>query len=155
MSKVFSVVLTLLVCVSAAAWSQTYKWRDASGNIQYSDTPPPANARDVQQLRKPAGPAQAGASNPATAPKSYVEQDAEFRKRQAAKQEAEAKQAKSDDEEKMRARNCEGARSQLAALESGARMVKLDAKGERQALSDAEREQARNDAKKAVESWCK
>jgi len=153
-----TILLLILAASSAAAWSQTYKWRDASGSVQYSDTPPPVGAKDVQQLGRMAPPAQPAApttSSAAGAPKGYAEQDAEFRKRVAAKQEAEAKQAKSDDEERNRARNCELAKSQLTALETGARMVKLDSKGERQALSDEEREQARADSKKAVDIWCK
>jgi hypothetical protein len=115
-------------------------------------------ARDVQQLRKSALPAAQPAptsQSTARAPKGYAEQDAEFRKRIAAKQEAETKQAKSDEEERNRARNCEAAKSQLIALESGARMGKLDAKGERQFLDDAEREQARIESKKAIDTWCK
>ncbi len=153
-----TILLLILAASSAVAWSQTYKWRDASGSIQYSDTPPPVGAKDVQQLRRVAPPAPQAApasSSTASAPKGYAEQDAEFRKRLAAKQEAETKQAKSDEEERNRARNCETAKAQLAALESGARMVKLDSKGERQALSDEEREQARADSKKAVDTWCK
>ena len=153
-----TILLLILAAASAAAWSQTYKWRDASGTVQYSDTPPPLGAKDVQQLRKAAPPAQSAApaaSSSASAPKGYAEQDAEYRKRVAAKQEADAKQAKSDEEERNRARNCELAKSQLAALEAGARMVKLDSRGERQALSDEEREQARMDSKKAVDTWCK
>lgn len=149
-------IKTLLVFILAAASTiavgQTYKWRDASGSIQYSDTPPPAGAKDVQQLRKASAVPQSSASS---APKGYVEQDAEFRKRVAARQEADTKQAKADDEERTRAKNCELAKSQLAALEAGARMVKLDSKGERQALDDAERDQAKMESKKAVDSWCK
>ena len=79
----------------------------------------------------------------------------EYRKRVATRQDAEAKQTKADEEEKSRARNCELAKSQLAALEAGARMVRLDTKGDRHALDDAEREQAKIESKKAVDSWCK
>jgi len=148
-----TIFMLILLASSTLGLSQTYKWRDASGNMQYSDMPPPPGAKDVRQLRGAAPAPQAPSS--ASAAKSVADQDAEFRKRLASKQEAEGKQVKAEEEEKARARNCELARSQLAALESGARMVKLDSKGERLALDDAEREQARMEAKKAVDTWCK
>lgn len=147
-----TIVTVLLVFSCALSWGQAYKWRDANGSVQYSDTPPPPGAKDVQQLRKSgAGPA------PGTpgATKSYTERDAEFRKRVVEKQENEAKQAKASEDEQVRARNCDQARGQLAGIDSGQRMVRLTADGERIALDDAERATARADAVKAIETWCK
>lgn len=147
------IILTLiLVFCAVPSWSQAYKWRDANGNVQYSDTPPPPNARDVQQLRKPAAGPAPGAAGGA---KSYTERDAEFRKRLVEKQENEAKQSKAAEDEQVRQRNCEQARGQLAGIDSGQRMVRLNAAGERIALDDAERTAARADALKAIETWCK
>ena len=148
-----TILLLVLAATAAAASAQTYKWRDSSGRIQYSDTPPPASAKDIQQLRKVPG--SAGAASAASGSKSLAEQDADFRKRLGEKQEADAKQAKAEEEERIRARNCEQAKGQLAALEAGGRMVQLDAKGERIALDDADREQAKLESRKAVENWCK
>lgn len=145
-------VFLLLLAFATLASGQTYKWRDAAGRIQYSDTPPPPGAKDVQQLRKPA-PASGAAAAPAS--KTLADQDAEFRKRLVEKQETEAKQAKAAEDEQVRARNCEQAKNQLAAIDAGQRLVQLNAKGERIALEDAERERARQDAQRAVESWCK
>lgn len=146
-------VTVILVVSSALAWGQAYKWRDVNGRIQYSDTPPPAGAKDVQQLRKPP------AASPTTATtggnKSYAEQDAEFRKRLVEKQEAASKQEKAKEDEQVRARNCEQARGQLAGLDSGQRMVRLNAQGERIALDDDERAATRADTLKAIETWCK
>jgi hypothetical protein len=147
------VVLLVLAAAVPLASAQAYKWRDANGRIQYSDTPPPAGAKDVQQLRKAPPPAASGAA--AAPAKSVTEQDAEFRKRLVEKQEAEAKQAKAAEDEQVRARNCAQARGQLAALDSGGRMVQFNAQGERVALDDAERERARQDSLKAIDTWCK
>jgi hypothetical protein len=140
-----------LALFCALSWGQAYKWRDANGRIQYSDTPPPPGAREVQQLR----PSPPGASPPATSRPSYSEQDAAFRKRLVEKREAEASAAKAAEDEKVRVRNCEQARGQLAGIDSGQRMVQLNAAGERIALDDEERKQARADAVKAIETWCK
>ncbi len=146
-------LLLILLLVATTSWAQTYKWRDPSGRIQYSDTPPPAGAKDVQQLRKTSpGP---GSSAPTTAGKSLSDQDAAFRKRLVEQKEGEAKQQKAAEEEQMRARNCEQAKGQLAALDSGGRMMQFNEKGERLVLDDAGRERARADAQKAVDAWCK
>jgi hypothetical protein len=142
--------LLILSLVTSLAFSQAYKWRDASGRIQYSDTPPPPGAKDVQQLRKPAaGPA------PATAPKTLSEQDTEFRKRLAEKQEADTKQAKAAEDDQTRRRNYDQARGQLQAIESGGRLVQFNAAGERIAMEDAQRELLRIESQKAVAEWCK
>lgn len=146
-----TVLTVFLALCCTLSWGQTYKWRDASGRIQYSDTPPPPGARDVQQLKAVPTPPSAGA---ASTP-SYADQDAAFRKRLAEKQEADAKRAKEAEDESIRARNCEQARGQLAGIDSGQRMVRLTAQGERIALDDAARAQARADAVKAIETWCK
>jgi hypothetical protein len=147
-----SILVLFLAVATSAAFGQAYKWRDASGRIQYSDTPPPAGAKDVQQLRKV--PASVTSTTPDAA-KSIADQDAAFRKRLVERKEAEAKQAKAAEEEQVRARNCTQAQGQLAALESGGRMVRLNAQGERITLDDAERERAAQETRKAVESWCK
>lgn len=147
-----TLVLVLLLASATVGSAQTYKWRDGSGRIQYTDTPPPAGAREVQQLRK-GGIASPAAPSPAA--QSVAEQEAEFRKRLVEKQEAEAKQAKAAEEEQLRMRNCTQAKGQLAALESGARMVQLNVQGERIPLDEAERERAKQDAQRAMESWCK
>jgi hypothetical protein len=151
------IFLLLLAAVASVASGQAYKWRDASGRIQYSDTPPPPGAKDVQQLRKSAPASSAstpGATGSATA-KSVTDQDAEFRKRQVEKQEADAKQAKAAEEAELNARNCATAKGQLAAVETGGRLVRLNERGERITLEDSERERAKQEAVKAVETWCK
>jgi glutaredoxin len=45
--------LLLLLCVAATVNAQPYRWIDEKGRVQYSDTPPPPGAKNVQkkQLR--------------------------------------------------------------------------------------------------------
>jgi hypothetical protein len=146
-----SILLIVLLVAATGLHAQTYKWKDASGRIQYSDSPPPPGAKEVQRLSTGAGAAPA----PATKQKPLADQDADFRKRLAERQEAEAKQAKAQEEEQVRSRNCEQARGQAASLETGGRMVRLNEKGERITLDDAERDRALADARKQIEQWCK
>ena len=150
-----SILLIVLLAATMAVSAQTYKWKDASGATQYSDTPPPPGAKDVQQLGRVPGPPAPAAAGAGTAPKTYADRDAEFRKRQTEKQEAEAKQAKAQEEEQIRARNCDQAKSQFAALDTGARVTRYNDKGERVILDDAGREAAKAEAQKAIDTWCK
>jgi hypothetical protein len=146
------IFLIVVLALAAAVSAQTYKWKDASGRTQYSDLPPPPGAKDVQQLHKaPSAPAAPAAA----APKSIAEQDAAFRKRQQEKQDAEAKQAKAQQDEQTRARNCEQAKAQLAGLEAGGRIARYNDKGERVVLDDEARDREKAEAQKAIDLWCK
>jgi len=40
-----------LLLFALAAQAQLYRWTDASGNVHYTDTQPPANAKHVEQKR--------------------------------------------------------------------------------------------------------
>lgn len=145
--------LTALIVAVGPVGAQLYKWRDPSGRMQYSDTPPPPGAKDVTQLAKPpAAPASSSAAKPAP---SLADQDAAFRKRLAEQKEAEAKATKDAQQEEIRARNCEQARGQLQAIDSGSRLVRFNAQGERIALDESERNSARDDALRQIETWCK
>lgn len=42
------IAFSLLAC-ALAAQAQLYRWTDDSGKVHYTDTPPPANAKNVQQ----------------------------------------------------------------------------------------------------------
>src|SRR5437763_9005339 len=44
------VALTVLLAAQLAA-AQQYRWVDENGRVHYSDTPPPASAKDVQKKR--------------------------------------------------------------------------------------------------------
>jgi glutaredoxin len=50
-----------LLALSLAPQAQLYRWTDESGKVHYTDTPPPANAKDVQKksAARPSGAAAA------------------------------------------------------------------------------------------------
>ena len=159
----------LLLAVLGGAWltttsvvAQTYKWKDADGKIHYSDQPPPANAKEETTVkpRKPAAgataaPVATGKEAPATKTKTYVEQEADFKKRQVetAKREEEEKKKAAEAAEKKQ--NCDRARAQLRSLQAGGRVTQTNAKGEREYLSEAQIAQAMEAGQKSVDSWCK
>jgi hypothetical protein len=109
------------------------------------------SGKDVEPAAQPA----AIAAPEKGAAKTPAEQDLEFRKRQseAAEQKSKAEKDSAAAEEKRK--NCERARGQLAALESGQRVSRPNAKGEREFLDDAQRAEEIANSRKAVESLCK
>jgi len=146
-----AIILIILAFVCTAAAAQVYTWRDASGKIHYSDTPPPGV--DAKKMRP--GGQSGGASSDGLPARSTAEQDMEFRKRQtdADKARTKAEQDKGDAEDSKR--NCEQAKTQLNALESGQRMSRFNEAGESIPLDDEMRAQEIDRARKSVQSWCK
>jgi hypothetical protein len=165
MRAVAILLLTLPATIGFAG--EIYTWRDSSGRVHYSDTPPPG--QQTRTLRgaivevppPPSAASQSGAAGQPQAAakpggaKSIQEQDLEFRKRRA---QAAEEQAKKDKELAMaedKRRNCEEAKSRLAALESGQRIARFNAQGEREFLDDSQRDAEIERARKGVSDWCK
>lgn len=157
----------LLMALIGGAWlaatpaaAQTYKWKDADGKIHYSDQPPPANAKEEATMkpRKPAAAATtapAAAENGAPKAKTYIEQEADFKRRQVEAAERDAEEKKKAAEVAERKQNCERARAQLRSLQAGGRVTQTNSQGEREYMSDAQIAQAIESGKKSVDSWCK
>lgn len=144
-------ILLILAFGCTIASAQVYTWRDASGNVHYSDTPPPGV--DAKRMR---GGTQADTPPSSAAPRrSVAEQEMEFRKRQADAEKARAKADKERKEADESKRNCADARKQLAALESGQRMSRFNEAGESIPLDDQTRAQEIEKARNSVQSWCK
>lgn len=154
---VSSIVLVLLATTSA--YCEVYKWIDPDGTVHYSDQPSP-DAVQEQTLGIKAGtsgseaPGTEKAAPKSAGPKTYIEEGAEFRKRQV---EAEAKRAKEEKalaEAKEAQQNCERARSSLQSMQTGQRVTVYNEKGERAYLNDNAREQEIANTQKAVDFWC-
>ena len=150
-----ALILTVTCFFAATAYAQHYKWVDQDGKVRYGDVPPPgANAT---RLKPPGG----GASSTTPGPEAAAKKDAKpltpeeaFRKRQEDAAKDRDKQAQAEQQAQAKRQNCTQAREALRSLESGDRIQRTDAKGERYYLEDAEiaRETAR--ARQAVQQWC-
>lgn len=154
---VSSIVLVLLATTSA--YCGVYKWIDPDGTVHYSDQPPQGAVQE-QTLGIKSGtsgseaPGTEKAAPKSAGPKTYIEEGAEFRKRQV---EAEAKRAKEEKvlaEAKEAQQNCERARSSLQSMQTGQRVTVYNEKGERAYLDDNAREQEIANSQKAVDFWC-
>jgi hypothetical protein len=167
--------LLLLAAVLALAGLGTseaanlWKWRDASGRLTVSDQPPPREVpeRDIverpasvgraTQSVAPAAPVAAPAAASVAAAAPRVDAELEARRRAQALQARAAASAPSSDDARrdaQRRENCARARTMLATLESGQRMARLNDKGERVVLDDAQRAQDVRRAREIIAAEC-
>ncbi len=162
MMKTLMVLAGLLL--AAAAGAQTYKWVDKNGRVQYGDTPPPgANAAPVRSAQRPSPPAPAPAAKSDDAktaaakksgPLTPAEQEAEYRKRQIEAQKEQEKHAAASKEAAVKKDNCERAQEYLRTLDSGQRISRTDASGERQFLDESAIAREKSQARQNVQAWC-
>jgi len=144
--------LIMMLLMSVAAHAQLLKCIGKDGRVEYaSQCPPGTKAQDTGIRSAPA----AAPSGAAPQQKSVAERDAEFRKRQMEKQEAEAKEAKRTAEDTQRKRACEDARAYLKGLEARNRIVKTDPKtGERVFLEEADYASEIAAAQRSIQANC-
>jgi hypothetical protein len=157
MTMRLTAALMLALLAGTATAGEIYTWKDKEGRVNYADSPAP-DATSVRTLRGREG---EGSATPADSPavekpaaKSVAEQELEFRKRLAEAAENKAKADKDAAAAADKRSNCERARNLLKGLESGHRVARFNAKGEREFLDDAQRAEEIANARKAVASWC-
>jgi Ni/Co efflux regulator RcnB len=162
--------LLALVAVSVVAApslaQQLYKYTGPDGKVQYSDRPPPDGAKAekitgrASSVAPPAAAAAAGDAAKAdaaksNAPRTAAEQEQEFRKRRLESQEKASKDAKVAEERAARDANCAALRTQLSGVQSGARIAKINAEGERVVLEDDGIQQEAQRLQREIASTCK
>lgn len=150
-----ALVFTIPSVGSSAAW----QWRDAQGRMVYSDRPPPHTIRASQIIRSPAAEAPrethlpmasestdngvassdpvSGATDRAAPP--WVERARAARAAAAEREKTEAGQREENERIARNERACEDMHTAIRTLESGLRVVSLNAQGESIPLDDAER----------------
>ena len=148
-----TVSLAALLLALALPASAQWAWKDQNGRLVYSDQAPPASVKPAQIVRQPgasttasapaavpgqAGDAKADASR--GGPKSVAEQEAEFRKRQKERTDAEAKSQRDEQLLAMKAAECERQRGYLRSLEDGNRIFQTTTSGEREVIDDSKRD---------------
>ncbi len=175
-----AIVCTLLWVLPATA--EIYKWRDKDGSVRYTDTPPPAHAKQesiggkrvVKATDKaPLSPVETPSTKPAAAaqpteaakpgavkPKEAVagempdsaEAAAEQRRRNA-EIEKKNKQEK-EAQAKLKAENCKTARSNMETYKQGGRVYRTNEKGEREYMGDADLQQGMARAQDEINEYC-
>ncbi len=151
-------LLLVLAVLSLSAQAQ-WVWRDKDGRVTASDRPPPRDIPDKDIVSRPAAElrraAPAPASAAASAAKGPLEREVEARKRAADAEQAAKTKADEERAAGVRAENCRRARGQVAALETGQRMSRMNDKGEREVLDDRARADEMRQAREVIASDCR
>ena len=157
-----ALVLVVLLLAHAVPAAAQWKWRDPSGQIQYSDRPPPLGTPDAAVLQRPgatARPLAPAAPAPlasAALPSARAsEPELEARKRKAEQDEAARKKIDDARRAVARAENCSRARGQLRALDEGMRIARVNENGEREILGDEARAAETQRVRAIVEGDCR
>lgn len=156
-------LIGLTVTVPASA---QWKWRDKAGQTQYSDLPPPVGVADQDILQRPiagqrkpvlaaASTASAAASSaPLLAPKAS-EPELEAKRKKNELDEAAKKKAEEARLVAARADACTRAQANLRTFDSGVRIARTDAKGEREYLDDSTRAAETQRTREIIATQCK
>ena len=163
--RLASLSLAAAACLllSAPAEAQ-WKWRDSRGQIHISDIPPPRDVPDKDVLqrpeivaRKPAPPPVAAASAAAVTAPGKAPIDPELEERRKRTEQEQAARSKADEQKSIaiRKENCQRAREQMATLDSGQRIARIRADGEREILDDEARAKEARRAREAIASECR
>ena len=163
-----SIVCAAALLAATQAQAQVFKCVDAKGKTVYSQTPCPAGATTSVLGTKPPPPAPAepaakdaaakgkpaGKADPSK-PETTAEKDLEFRKRQEERAEADKKAADELAATKRKEDDCRRAREQVAQYDMGGRIMRMDDKGERYYLDDAQIAQERARAQATADQSCR
>jgi len=163
-------LILVLGSVSTLAMAQ-WQWLDKDGRMVFSDRAPPTNIPDNAIVKRPGAtqlapvvrPDEAASSGGAALPvaassaaKSAGIDKELLEKKNKADAEVAAK-LKAEEQRVMaaKAENCQRAKSSKAGLESGVRLSRVNAQGEREILDDAARAAELKRAQAVIDSDCK
>jgi len=150
--KRIALAVALALALSPAAFAQLYKYTDKDGKTVYTDQPP-ANA-ESKPIRVQTAPPAAAPSTAAQS-KTALDKDKELDK---GRKEAAEKSKKAEQAAKREADNeqrCADARSNYELYESGGRIAKRNAQGERVFLEQTEIDAEKQKARAVMDEACK
>jgi hypothetical protein len=171
--KIFSTLLLAFTVHLTYAATPTWQWLDANGRKVFSDRAPPPEIAEKNIIKRPAGSLATsepsyGVPSLAPAPtenktdsttnvKSAVGVDKELEAKKKKLLEAEQAKRKAAEEKfaKAKAENCSRAKEAKATYDSGVRISKTAANGEKEVLDDAARSAEIKRLMGIIESDCK
>ncbi len=152
-------VFLIALAMAGAAHAQLYKWIDKDGKTRYGDTPPPGVKATL--MGAPAsgpGPAAAPAGAPGKdankGPLTPAEQEQEYRRRQLEAKKASEKEEQDSKVKAAKQESCAQAKEAVRNVESGQRITRVNAAGERYFLDDDEKAQELAKARQAQQNNC-
>jgi hypothetical protein len=162
--KFVAACLIACACALPVAAGAQWQWIDAQGKKVFSDQPPPMDVPDKNVLKRPgklgaapaptSAPTASDAAPPAPAKTSGVDKDLEEKKRKADEAEKAKRAAEEQKIAAARADNCARARQGKATLDSGIRLARVNAQGEREFLDDDARAAEQQRLQAVIASDC-
>ena len=171
--KILQKILTFTLASACVAASAQWQWIDKDGHKVFSDRAPPADILDKNILKRPAGKlpavtpaldtgAAADAASPAAAPpagnggkSTGVDKDLEAKKKQTADAEAAKRKAEEERITKAKIENCARAKQAKTTFDSGIRISRTNAAGEREIMDDAARAAEAKRIQSVIDTDCK
>ncbi len=171
MPRLLAGTACLIALTAAAQW----QWLDKDGRKVYSDRAPPADVLEKNIVKRPGGMSKApvkaepalsadgtsvvAAQSPqvaSSAPKlSGVDKELMEKKKQAADAEAAKRRADEERVTKAKVENCALGKQAKAGLDSGVRIGRTNAQGEREIMDDAARAAETKRVQNIIDSSCK
>ena len=165
-------LLLCYVCALPLAASAQWQWLDRDGKKVFSDQPPPIDVPEKNIVRRPGSPNARPAAAPApvdpaaaaaepprgvasAARPSGVDKELEEKTRKAEEAEKAKQAAEAQKLAKAKADNCNRARQGKATFDSGMRVARLNAQGEREVMDDKARATEQQRLQGIIDSDCK
>lgn len=157
----------LAILAATSSVQAQWQWLDKDGRKVFSDRPPPADVLEKNVLKRPAVAAKAvpalsgdaapdEANGPAPVAKSSGEDKQLLaRKKQLADAEAAKQKVEAERIAKLRAESCARARQGKTTYQSGTRISRTTANGEREVLDDAAIASELRHIQEVIDSDCK
>jgi hypothetical protein len=147
--KLLRVTVLGLACALPALGFGQWQWVDKDGRKVFSDQAPPPDVPAKSIIKQPGAKSPAAAAEPLAAAASQAKpaapklsgSDPQLSEKKKQAEAAEATKKKADEEAaaKAKAENCEQSKRTKASLDSGLRIARMNARGEREYLDDAAR----------------
>lgn len=154
--KLFQTLFFIALGFASLSASAQWQWLDKDGRKVFSDRAPPPDVLDKNILKRPGGrgssttpapePADAAATTPSAPPLQPaadknvgVDKDLEAKKKQAAEAEAAKRKEAEEKIAKAKIENCARAKQAKATFDSGVRISRTNAAGEREVMNDEAR----------------
>lgn len=142
-------LLMLMSALMPAAQAGVYKWVDEQGHVHYGERPHGSQAEEMKIRSDPGGSSHKADPGSALERQQHLLQSYELERRTEKAQRDKAAAAEAEKKTK-----CLQARDRLKTYEEAHYMYRLDDKGERHVLSDAERAKETAQLRADIKQYC-
>jgi hypothetical protein len=144
LARCLAVLAVAAIVAAPASAQQLYKYTGPDGRVQYTDRLPPG-AQNVEKVTGarvstigPSGSAAGGSEAAKGAPKTAADQEQAYRQRRAEAEEKARNDEKVAQQNRETEQRCAYMRRELAGMQSGARISRINDKGETIFLEDTQ-----------------